>query len=285
MDYPIELHDEHKDLLLAPIHDKPLLPTSKYWLKKYIGLNTELRKKATNEFSKNFYKFLNNSVFGKLMEDARKHRDVRIVTKLKGCYGAEALITKPNFSGSYIIGDLAIIEMRRLKIILNKPIYLGFNSFILGVTRYNIYEYMKRDWEKFDTSEYSPANPWDIRQHNKKVVGLMKDETNGDILLEFIGLRAKMYAYRVQRDKKSYGSRAKSVKGSALGTITFDDYKNCLLNNVNIDRIQRTIQSKKHEVKTSLSAGDDKRHLIEDSTDTLPWGYKEVFVDEPMKIE
>lgn len=138
---------------------------------------------------------------------------------------------------------------------------------------------MKKHPDKFDTSNFAIDNKYGIERKNKKVPGLMKDENGGQIVQEFIGLRAQMYSYKIKRDNNPVLAKAKGVKRSAMKTITFDDYRNCLLNNINIVRTQSTIQSKKHTVMTiklrklALSGGDDKRILISGSTAILPWGH------------
>ena len=95
------------------------------WLKPYIVMNTELRKLANNDFEKDFYKLMNNSVFGKTMENVRKHRDIRLVTTDKK---RSKLISEPNYHTMNLISEnLSIIEMKKIKVKMNKPIYLGLS--------------------------------------------------------------------------------------------------------------------------------------------------------------
>ena len=93
------------------------------WLKEYIDVNTELRKKANNDFEKDFFKLMNNVVFGKTMKNVRKHRDIKLVKSDKK---RNKLVSEPNFHTMKLIdSNLAIIEMRKVKVKMNKPIYLG----------------------------------------------------------------------------------------------------------------------------------------------------------------
>ena len=107
----------------------------------------------------------------------------------------------------------------------------------------------------------------------------MKDENNGKIMTEFIGLRSKLYTFRVL-GKKEETKKPKGVRKTALKTITFKDYKKCLLSYRNLKKPQHSIRSKKHDVHTIkqnkivLSWQDDKRVMMPGVTDTLPWGFK-----------
>ena len=107
------------------------------WLKPYIDMNTELRKIAKNDFEKDFFKFMNNAVFGKTMENVRKHRNIRLVITDKK---RSKLVSETNYhTMNYISEDLSIIEMKRTKVKMNKPIYLGLP--ILEISKLLMYEF------------------------------------------------------------------------------------------------------------------------------------------------
>ena len=196
------------------------------WLKIYIDINIELRKKASNDFEKDFFKLMNNAVFGKTMENVRKYRDIKLV---KTDCKRNRLVSEPNYHPMKLITEnLSIIEMKKVKVKMNKPIYLGLS--ILEISKIITYEfwydYMKRKYgdmvklcytdtdslvmtiktkdfykdiaqdvqERFDTSNYSVARPLP-KGKNKKVIVLMKDELGGGIITEFITIRPKTYSY------------------------------------------------------------------------------------------
>ena len=87
------------------------------WLKPYIDMNTELRKIAKNDFEKDFFKLMNNAIFGKTMENVRKHRGIKLVTTDKK---RSKLVSEPNYhTMNYISEDLSVIEMKRTKVKMN----------------------------------------------------------------------------------------------------------------------------------------------------------------------
>ena len=197
------------------------------WLKKDIDFNTDLRAKATNDFEKDFFKLMNNAIFGKTMENVRKHRNIKLVKTDKK---RNRLVSEPNYHTMKLIDDnLAITEMKKVKVKMIKPIYLGLSilelskiimyefwydyvkvkymdnaklcyidtdSFVINVKTKDFYKDIAEDVkERFDTSNFSYNRQLPINM-NKKVVGLMIDELGGGIINEFVVLRPKAYSYR-----------------------------------------------------------------------------------------
>ena len=109
----------------------------KAWLKPYLDMNTKLRKEAKNDFGKDIFKLMNNAVFGKTMENVRKQRDIKLVTTDKR---RNQLASEPNYhTTKYFPGNLMAIEMKKIKVKMNKPIYLGMS--ILDISKTLMYEF------------------------------------------------------------------------------------------------------------------------------------------------
>ena len=234
------------------------------WMNKYIDFNTRLRTAAKNNFEKDFYKLMNNSVFRKAMENIGKHKDIKLVTNIVDYLKQ---VMKPNFKSGTLLGtDLISCEMGKVKVKMNKPVYLGQATLDLSKTiMYEFhYDYMKKKYNevdlkllymdtdslvykirtedfykdisedvetRFDTSGYVPDRPLLIGK-NKKVIGLMKDELGGKTMKEFISLRPKIYNYRVDENggAQSEPKKCKGIKKCVMKkTISFEDYKRCLL--------------------------------------------------------
>ena len=207
------------------------------------------------------------------------------------------LVSEPNYYTINLISeDLSIIEMKRTKIKMNKPIYLGLSileiskilmyefcydymkpkygnyvklcymdtdSFLINIKTNDFLEDIANDVEnRFDTSNYQVNRPLPMGK-NKRVIGLMKDELGGKIITEFVTLRPKTYSYLTddgKEDKKAKGTKKCVIKKM----IKFNDYEKCLLNDEVILKSQQRLVSKKHDVYTenmneiALSNNDDK---------------------------
>ena len=249
------------------------------WLKTYIDFNTQLRMAATNDFEKDFIKLKNNSFFGKTMENIRKHRNIGLVmTEEKYLH----TVMKPNLN---LESNLVSCEMGKIKVVMNKPVYLSqaildlskivmyefhydymvpkygleklklcymdMDSLVYDIKTEGFYEDIANDVEaRFDTSGYSKTDfrPLPIGL-NKRVIGLMKDELRSKIVTDFVALRPKLYSY-----KKLDGSEDKKCKGIkkcvVKKTLTFEDYKTCLYSDSTEYRSQLMFRSAKHEVHT-----------------------------------
>ena len=117
-------------------------------MKEYIDFNTALRTAATNDFEKDFYKLMNNSVFGKTMENIRKHRIIKLVTNREAYLKA---VMKPNFKSGTLFGtNLMGCKMGKIKVVMNKLVYLG--QVILDLSKIVMhefhYDYMKQKYPK-----------------------------------------------------------------------------------------------------------------------------------------
>ena len=105
-------------------------------VKKYFDINPRYRKEAKNEFEKDFFKLMNNSAFGKTMENVRKHRDIKLVITDKK---RNKLVSEPNYHTTKRFSEnLLAIEMKKTKVKMNKPVYLGMS--ILDISKTLMYK-------------------------------------------------------------------------------------------------------------------------------------------------
>ena len=204
------------------------------WMEPYIRMNTEFRKQASNDFETDFYKLMNNSVFGKAMENLRNRVDVKIVREWE-TDKIRKLLSSPSFDRFAIFGnDMAGIHMHKTKLVLNKPVYTGMtilenrkilmydffynhlkakyghkcqlvytdtDSLVLDIQTEDVYKDMQENSWVYDTSNYPKDHPlYSIT--NKKVLGKMKDECGGDAIQEVIAVRSKMYSVLSKKKNK-----------------------------------------------------------------------------------
>lgn len=305
-------------LILRNIHRVIRFRQDNY-LKRYIDLNTELRKTSTNEFEKDFFKLMNNAIFGKTIENKRKQVNVKLVTKwtdndniTNKQVGAEKLITKPNFQNICIFSEnFAAVQLSPEKVILDRPIYIGFavlehakqhlykfhydfikrkyndnaqlcytdtDSLLYLIKTHDFYQDISKHLSQFDTSNFSSDNPYHIPRVHAKIPGLFKDEMGGEVISEFIGLRAKLYYINCV---KTQIKKAKGTNKSVTKRLALSNYKQALLQNKikkckmnNIRSIHHVLYSQETS-KVVLSRNDDKRQILQNQIQTLPWGHCE----------
>src|SRR5437867_1001934 len=284
-------------LILKKIH-RVLEFDQKPWMKKYIDFNTEKRKMAKNDFEKDFFKLMNNSVFGKTMENVRKRQNFKLI-----CDKAkfQKYVSKPNFINGVIFNEnLVGVHYIKEKILLNKPIYVGFSILDISKTlmydfhyghikpKYgnkakllftdtdslcheiqtkNLYQYINIDKYLFELSEINDPRFDKYKDYtNKKALGKMKLENPNNIIKEFIGLKSKMYSILFEN-----GSEEKKAKGIVKSVIKKDlkhkNYNDILESGKKMYSKMKVIRSQKHRIytmemnKVSLSDYDDKRFI------------------------
>ena len=267
-------------------------------------MNTELRKKVKKNFEKDFFKLMNNAVFGKTMENVTKQRDIKLVTTDKR---RNQLVSEPNYHAIKCFSEnLAAIEMKKTKVKINKPIYLGLS--ILEISKILMYEfwydYMKpkygdnvklcyMDTDSFimniKTEDFYKISLTMLKKDlihqimklidhysQERIIVLMKDELGGNIMTEFVALRPKTYSYITddsKEDKKAKGRKKRVIKIE----LKFNDYKNCLLNNKVVLKSQQRFKSESHDVytenvnKIALSNNHDKKLTAFDKITKSLW--------------
>ena len=277
------------------------------WMEPYIRKNTKLRQTATNSFEKDFFKRMINSVFGKTIENIRKRQNIFLVDSRKK---ASKLTSRPNFKRATIFDkNLIAVHMKKTEVYFNKPVYVGQAILDLSKTLmfdFN-YNYIKKKYknraelmftdtdsllyhiytddfyndiscdikDKFDTSDYPLKHESGIQTGvNKKVIGMFKDEVAGRQITHFVGLRPKLYSFKVEDG--SLTKKCKGIKKNVVkNKIEFEDYVECLFSGERQMRNMKIIRSKNHDIyskevnKVALSNEDDKRVVMEDKVNTM----------------
>ena len=209
------------------------------------------------------------------------------------------LANKPNFDRVNIFTeDLAAVHMHKTTIHLRKPIYLGMSILDLSKTlmygfQYNhikrkyggranllftdtdslCYDIQTKDFyddihddipSMYDTSAYPADHQTGLSRVNKKVIGFMKDEAGGQQISEFVGLRSKLYAFKIHEGPEK--KKCKGVKKAVVKKhLSLEDYKDCVFKKNVHYRSMNVFRSRKHDVytetvnKITLSANDDER--------------------------
>jgi hypothetical protein len=276
------------------------------WLKTYIMLNTEMRTKATTVAEKDFFKLMNNAVFGRSMMNVRKQKKITLLTSAEQLRKA---IASPAFYGfKQFKPELAAVQYRKDCLLLDKPLYTGFvtldlskllmyqtyyglkdqygdrmellftdtDSLCMQIQTEDIYRDMAQNPDLYDTSDF-PTDHFLYSTKNKKVIGKFKDETNGNPITHFVGLRPKMYAMRVQGEGEK--KTAKGISRTVIKkTLTYQNYHDSLFQ-CRADKVGMVrFQTHNHQIytvhlnKTGLSPADNKRYLLEDGIHTRAHG-------------
>ncbi|KAK3083783.1 hypothetical protein FSP39_003181 [Pinctada imbricata] len=295
-----------KGLILSKIH-RVLEFTQSPWLKSYIDFNTEKRAQAKTDFEKDFYKLMNNSVFGKTMENMRKRMNVELVHKKERL---RKVCAKPNFQSFKIFNeDLVAVNLRKTNIVLNRPIYAGFcildiaklfmfqfhydfvkskygnkasllftdtDSLCYEIETHDFYKDMSEHISLFDTSNFEKEH-YLYSKANCKVLGKMKDECGGRPIQTFVGLRPKMYSLQYDGLEKK---TAKGVKKAVIDKhLKHTSYEQALFGHCSLTHSMNMIRSYNHQLysvsinKTTLSPYDDKRYVLDTGIDTLAHGH------------
>ena len=275
------------------------------WMKTYIDINTSIRRTAKTDCLKDLGKLLNNSVFGKSMEDLMNRQNIKLFTDEDQC---QKYISKPNFKSFKIFHpDLCAVLMSKTIVTWNKPTYIGASvldlsklvmyrflyetikpkygdqakllysdtdSLLLAIETEDLYKDFESMQEVFDFSDYPKDHPL-YSDSNKRKVLKMKDEMNGVVIDEYVGLKAKMYSISASNKIKKC---AKGVTKTIQKTLHHELYKEVLRENLTVKEKMRTLRSHNLELfveecdKIVLSSVDNKRYMTE-GHETLAFGH------------
>ena len=257
---------------------------------------------------------MNNSVFGKTIENIRKRQNITLVDDRAK---ALKLSSRPNFDRSTIFDpNLVAIHMKKTEVYFNKPIYVGqaildlsktlkfdfhynyilekypatkehndkaellftdTDSLMYHIRTDDFYKDISQDIEeKFDTSDYPPDHKSGILTGvNKKVIEMFKDEVAGKQIAHFVGLRPKLYSFKIENSRENI-RKCKGIKKNVVKKgINFEDYVKCLFSGEKEMKTMNIIRSENHDIyskeinKIALSANDDKRKVMEGKVPTL----------------
>ena len=222
------------------------------------------------------------------------------------------LTRQPMYVSSKIFDEnLVGIQTKKLRLVLDKPSYVGFcildmsktlmynfhynyirkkypeakllftdtDSLFYHIKAEDIYSDFFKDKDLFDNSDYPKSSKFFFAE-NKKVIGKFKDEAAGDPIIEFVGLKSKMYSYKTENKENK---TAKGVKKNVIKSqLCLSDYRDTLFNCTTMRHKMRTIRSEYHQIssyqinKVSLSPFDDKRYILDDGISSYAYGQQKI---------
>ena len=295
-------------MILVKIH-KVLQFTQKNFLHDFVKNNLDRRKQASSSFLSFYYKLQLNSIFGKFLQRKDLEIDLKIVRNEEMF---DKYVSSPLFTGIKIFNNNIIsISLLKSKIVLDKPVSIGFSilemskvlmskfydtitglydkdkiallysdtdSFIFEIQTQDLYKDFFKIKKHMDFSNYDPSHEL-FSLKNKLRAGKFKDEIvpfRNNIPSEFIGLKAKLYTIKTQNEE------IKKAKGINTTSLTFDDYRKALFNNINKSVDFKSIRSFGHSLytininKSGLNAFDDKRYFLRDGINSYGLGYYKI---------
>jgi len=281
------------------------------YMKDYIDIVSEMRRKTKDSFSSNLFKGMINFLYGKYTEAIERRRSLFIVTDEKRM---EKLVRKGTFKDRHIYNysnfSMAIVEMSKGVVLFNRPVIVGTmilslskvymytmwydvikpalglnctnllamdtDSFLLVCTSSQYSERLATITDHLDCSGLDPSHSL-YSLKNKKVLGKLKFESDGRKIVAACCVKSKVYSLLFEDDclKKLKGIQKNFVKKQ----LTFQDYKNCVFDSVKRFALYKAIVSREHVLytttqrKLALECTDHKRCILPDRINTLAYGH------------